>query len=122
MLIEVNALTTTPNRHLYSSVVQIRLTPGLIDDVTVDWFIDCVDQCDVGTIYDEPRHALINKWLLLSNPNEKTDGAKGFLKICAAVLGPNDEAPVRIPLLAHMCESENPPEISDIFFQTVGNS
>jgi len=53
-----------------------------------------VNQFDVGVIYDEPRHALINKWLLLSNPEEEYEGVKGFLKICAAVLGPNDDAPV----------------------------
>ena len=53
----------------------------------------CV-QCDIGLIYDEPRHALINKWLLLSNPSEASEGVKGFLKICAAVIGPNDDAPV----------------------------
>ena len=51
-------------------------------------------QCDIGLIYDEPRHALINKWLLLSNPSEASEGVKGFLKICAAVIGPNDDAPV----------------------------
>ena len=48
----------------------------------------------MGVIYDALRHALINKWLLLSNPAEESEGVKGFLKICAAVLGPNDEAPV----------------------------
>ena len=53
-----------------------------------------MDQFDVGVIYDEPRHALINKWLLLSNQEEESEGVKGFLKICAAVLGPNDDAPV----------------------------
>jgi len=55
-----------------------------------------MSQCDVGLIYDEPRHALINKWLLLSNPAEASEGVRGFLKICAAVIGPNDDAPVRI--------------------------
>jgi len=52
-------------------------------------------QCDVGLIYDDPQHALINKWLLLSNPEEEAEAVKGFLKICAAVIGPNDDAPVR---------------------------
>jgi len=55
-----------------------------------------MSQCDVGLIYDEPRHALINKWLLLSNPAEASEGVRGFLKICAAVIGPNDDAPVRV--------------------------
>ena len=68
-------------------------------------------QFDVGLVYDEPRHALINKWLLLSNPAEASDGVKGFLKICAAVIGPNDDAPVR-RVMFMLCESnKNLPEL-----------
>ena len=52
----------------------------------------CLVQCDIGTIYDEPQHALMNKWLLLSDPDDNQSGAKGYLKICASVLGPGDEA------------------------------
>ena len=51
-------------------------------------------QCDVGMIYQEPSHAFLNKWLLLSDPDDLMAGAKGYLKICAVVLGPGDEAPV----------------------------
>ncbi|KAK6186023.1 hypothetical protein SNE40_008141 [Patella caerulea] len=50
-------------------------------------------KCDVGLVYDENQHALINKWLLLSDPEDTMSGAKGYLKICAVVLGPGDEAP-----------------------------
>lgn len=52
-------------------------------------------QCDIGLVYDAPQHAFINKWLLLSDPEDSMAGAKGYLKICAVVLGPGDEAPVR---------------------------
>ena len=45
-------------------------------------------------IYDEPQHTLLNKWLLLSDPDDNMAGAKGYLKICATVLGPGDDAPV----------------------------
>ena len=45
-------------------------------------------------IYDEVQHCLLNKWLLLSDPDDTMSGAKGYLKICAALLGPGDEAPV----------------------------
>ena len=51
-------------------------------------------QCDIGMVYDEPNHSLINKWLLLSDPDDTMAGAKGYLKICATVLGPGDDAPV----------------------------
>lgn len=54
----------------------------------------CIPQCDIGMIFDEPQHSFIHKWLLLSDPEDNMAGAKGYLKICATVLGPGDEAPV----------------------------
>ena len=54
----------------------------------------CGLQCDVGLVYDEDRHALLNKWLLLSDPDDTMAGAKGYLKVSAVILGPGDEAPV----------------------------
>ncbi|XP_064602895.1 myoferlin-like isoform X2 [Liolophura sinensis] len=50
-------------------------------------------KCDIGMVYDEQQHSFINKWLLLSDPEDNMAGAKGYLKICATVLGPGDEAP-----------------------------
>lgn len=50
-------------------------------------------QCDVGFFYDEPSHAVIRKWILLSDPEDKMAGAKGYLKVTVMVLGPGDEAP-----------------------------
>ena len=47
-------------------------------------------------IYEEPSHAFLNKWLLLSDPDDMMAGAKGYLKICTVVLGPGDEAPVSV--------------------------
>jgi len=54
----------------------------------------CGLQCDVGLVYDEDHHALLNKWLLLSDPDDTMAGAKGYLKVSAVILGPGDEAPV----------------------------
>ena len=51
-------------------------------------------------IHDEPQHSFINKWLLLSDPEDSMSGAKGYLKICATVLGPGDEAPVSVSSLS----------------------
>ncbi|KAK3744089.1 hypothetical protein RRG08_018716 [Elysia crispata] len=50
-------------------------------------------KCDVGLIYDEPQHALVNKWVLLSDPEDASLGARGYLKISACVLGPGDVSP-----------------------------
>lgn len=50
-------------------------------------------KCDVGLVFDAPGHALLNKWLLLSDPDDTMAGAKGYLKVSVVVLGPGDEAP-----------------------------
>lgn len=39
-------------------------------------------------------HAYLRKWLLLSDPDDFSAGAKGYLKASLCVLGPGDEAPV----------------------------
>ncbi|NXI66531.1 DYSF protein, partial [Anseranas semipalmata] len=49
---------------------------------------------DVETIYLEPKHAFLRKWLLLSDPEDFSVGARGYLKVSLFVLGPGDEAPV----------------------------
>ncbi|XP_063257328.1 dysferlin isoform X6 [Prinia subflava] len=51
-------------------------------------------QMDVETVYSEPKHAFRRKWLLLSDPEDFSVGAKGYLKVSACVLGPGDEAPL----------------------------
>uniref|UniRef100_A0A670JKJ7 Dysferlin n=1 Tax=Podarcis muralis TaxID=64176 RepID=A0A670JKJ7_PODMU len=40
-------------------------------------------------------HAFLRKWLLLSDPEDFSAGAKGYLKVSLYVLGPGDEAPVK---------------------------
>uniref|UniRef100_A0A8C0ZG55 Dysferlin n=1 Tax=Cyanistes caeruleus TaxID=156563 RepID=A0A8C0ZG55_CYACU len=51
-----------------------------------------------GLIPGFPRfpaeHAFRRKWLLLSDPEDFSAGAKGYLKVSACVLGPGDEAPL----------------------------
>ncbi|KAM7168691.1 dysferlin [Macrochelys suwanniensis] len=49
---------------------------------------------DVGTVYAEPKHALLRKWLLLSDSEDFSAGAKGYVKVSLFVLGPGDEAPL----------------------------
>ncbi|XP_068870944.1 dysferlin isoform X4 [Aphelocoma coerulescens] len=49
---------------------------------------------DVETVYSEPKHAFLRKWLLLSDPEDFSAGAKGYLKVSVCVLGPGDEAPL----------------------------
>jgi len=54
----------------------------------------CCAQCDIGLIYDENRHCLLNKWILLHIPEDSVAGATGYVKISAALLGPGDDSPV----------------------------
>ncbi|XP_032899091.1 dysferlin-like [Amblyraja radiata] len=49
---------------------------------------------DIGTVYSEPRHAFLRKWLLLSDPDDLAAGAKGYLKVNFIVLATGDEAPM----------------------------
>nr|XP_033809300.1 dysferlin isoform X2 [Geotrypetes seraphini] len=53
-------------------------------------------QMDIGTIYEEPKHAFLRKWLLLSDSEDFSAGAKGYLKVSLFVLGPGDEAPMDV--------------------------
>ncbi|XP_031161831.1 myoferlin isoform X1 [Sander lucioperca] len=46
---------------------------------------------DVGYIYDESGHAIMRKWLLLSDPEDSSSGARGYLKVSIAVVGTGDE-------------------------------
>ncbi|NXR10584.1 MYOF protein, partial [Semnornis frantzii] len=39
-------------------------------------------------------HAVMRKWLLLSNPEDTNSGAKGYIKVSMFVLGTGDEPPV----------------------------
>ncbi|VDO78976.1 unnamed protein product [Schistosoma curassoni] len=49
---------------------------------------------DLSIVYECDRHAMLNKWLLLCNPEDPMSGAKGYLKISVVILGPGDEAPI----------------------------
>ncbi|XP_020486571.2 myoferlin [Labrus bergylta] len=48
---------------------------------------------DVGFIYDEPGHAIMRKWLLLSDTDDSNSGARGYLKVSIIVVGTGDEPP-----------------------------
>lgn len=39
-------------------------------------------------------HAIMRKWLLLSDPDDSSSGARGYLKVSIIVLGAGDEPPV----------------------------
>ncbi|XP_077084356.1 dysferlin isoform X5 [Siphateles boraxobius] len=49
---------------------------------------------DVGMVYKEHRHAILRKWLLLSDPDDLSAGARGYLKVSMCVLAAGDEPPM----------------------------
>lgn len=53
-------------------------------------------QLDMGRVFDEEQQAIVHKWLLLSDPDDATSNAKGYVKVCVAIIGPGDEPPVSI--------------------------
>ncbi|XP_058250624.1 dysferlin isoform X7 [Hemibagrus wyckioides] len=48
---------------------------------------------DVGMVYNEHRHAILRKWLLLADPDDLCAGARGYLKVSLVVLAAGDEPP-----------------------------
>ncbi|EDO36866.1 predicted protein, partial [Nematostella vectensis] len=51
-------------------------------------------ESDVGFFFDQQDHMVNRKWVLLTDPEDKMEGAKGYLKVTVIVLGPGDEAPI----------------------------
>uniref|UniRef100_I3KQ65 Myoferlin n=1 Tax=Oreochromis niloticus TaxID=8128 RepID=I3KQ65_ORENI len=48
---------------------------------------------DVGYIYDEPSHAIMRKWLLLSDLDDSSLGPRGYLKVSIIVVATGEEPP-----------------------------
>ncbi|XP_059756688.1 myoferlin isoform X1 [Balaenoptera ricei] len=85
----------------------IHLTPSELMDEVISIRVynshslraDCLMgefKIDVRFIYDEPGHAVMRKWLLLSDPEDTSSGAKGYMKVSMFVLGTGDEPPPEI--------------------------
>ncbi|XP_068597029.1 myoferlin [Brachionichthys hirsutus] len=100
-------------------------------------------EVDVGFIYDEPGHAIMRKWLLLSDPDDSSSGARGYLKVSIFVMATGDEPPTErreiseqddiesnllVPagialryatLSLRVYRAEDVPQMDDAFVQTV---
>ncbi|KAM7171605.1 myoferlin isoform 2-T2 [Macrochelys suwanniensis] len=99
---------------------------------------------DIGYVYDEPGHAVMRKWLLLSDPEDTNSGAKGYLKVSMFILGAGDEPPMEkrerdnenddvesnlllpagialrwVTFLLKIYRAEDIPQMDDAFAQTV---
>uniref|UniRef100_H2ZAE1 C2 domain-containing protein n=1 Tax=Ciona savignyi TaxID=51511 RepID=H2ZAE1_CIOSA len=78
-------------KELYDYVFEFALNNSrkLRSDALIGSF-----KLDVGTIYDQPGHAFVRKWLLLTDPDDASNSPKGYLKITVCVLGAGDQPPV----------------------------
>ncbi|XP_063692173.1 myoferlin-like isoform X7 [Bolinopsis microptera] len=50
---------------------------------------------DLGLVYESADHQFVHKWVLLTDPEDKESGAKGYVKISISILGPGDK--LKIP-------------------------
>ena len=48
-----------------------------------------------------PAHAIMRKWLLLSDPDDPSSGARGYLEVSIIVVGTGDDPPVRVTFFIH---------------------
>ncbi|NXX47357.1 MYOF protein, partial [Tricholaema leucomelas] len=75
----------------------VHMTPSELLDETVSIRVRknsaCSKGCQMHVAY-YGRHAVMRKWLLLSNPEDTNSGAKGYIKVSMFVLGTGDEPPV----------------------------
>ncbi|XP_028979153.2 myoferlin isoform X2 [Esox lucius] len=82
-------------------VFNVNMLPSeLLDEYINIWVFDsyCLRadsligafKFDVGYIYDEPAHAIMRKWVLLSDPDD-SQVAKGYLKVTVIIAGTGDE-------------------------------
>ncbi|KAM8805926.1 myoferlin [Eudromia elegans] len=133
----------------------VHMTPLELFDETVSIRVydsyslraDCLMgefKIDIGYIYDEPGHAVMRKWLLLSDSEDTNSGSKGYMKVSMFVLGTGDEPPVEkrerdnesddvesnlllpagitlrwVTFLLKIYRAEDIPQMDDAFAQTV---
>ncbi|NXJ74116.1 MYOF protein, partial [Trogon melanurus] len=83
----------------------VHMTPLELLDETVSIRVRKNGACSKGcwmhialsghfTMMFRNSHAVMRKWLLLSDPEDTNSGAKGYMKVSMFVLGTGDEPPV----------------------------
>ncbi|XP_063717418.1 myoferlin-like isoform X4 [Symsagittifera roscoffensis] len=77
-------------QELFSQTVEVELFNARVlrSDALIGSY-----KLDVGAVYDQPQHAYLSKWLLLTDPEDPMSGCKGYVKFTAMVIGAGDEPP-----------------------------
>nr|CAB3264165.1 myoferlin [Phallusia mammillata] len=77
-------------RDLYDMFVEFHVNNSMRirADALIGFF-----KLDVGFIYDQPSHAFVKKWILLTDPEDPSNTPKGYIKMTICVLGAGDEPP-----------------------------
>ncbi|NWY00333.1 MYOF protein, partial [Nothoprocta ornata] len=70
----------------------VHMTPLELFDETVSIRVR-KNQCILKKMLNA-CHAVMRKWLLLSDPEDTNSGSKGYMKVSMFVLGTGDEPPV----------------------------
>uniref|UniRef100_A0A6Q2XUR0 C2 domain-containing protein n=1 Tax=Esox lucius TaxID=8010 RepID=A0A6Q2XUR0_ESOLU len=70
-------------------VFNVNMLPSELLDEYINIWVS-TGLFDVGYIYDEPAHAIMRKWVLLSDPDD-SQVAKGYLKVTVIIAGTGDE-------------------------------
>uniref|UniRef100_A0A8C0FKA3 Myoferlin n=1 Tax=Bubo bubo TaxID=30461 RepID=A0A8C0FKA3_BUBBB len=125
--------------HVCGQTHRTRIKRGnnpYFDEVSGTFLLHASD-CLMGEF--KVGHAVMRKWLLLSDPEDTNSGAKGYMKVSMIVLGTGDEPPVNnesddvesnlllpagialrwVTFLLKIYRAEDIPQMDDAFAQTV---
>uniref|UniRef100_A0A8C3VDE1 Myoferlin n=1 Tax=Catharus ustulatus TaxID=91951 RepID=A0A8C3VDE1_CATUS len=129
--------------HVCGQTHRTRIKRGnnpFFDEVSGEHSSDCLmGEFKVGDVCFISGHAVMRKWLLLSDPEDTNSGAKGYMKVSMFVLGTGDEPPrdnesddvesnLLLPagialrwvtFLLKIYRAEDIPQMDDAFAQTV---
>lgn len=68
-------------------IKQFKLFHTITYSYLCNVFFSVCGSCQTG-------HAIMRKWLLLSDPDDSISGARGYLKVSMFIVGTGDELPV----------------------------
>lgn len=100
---------------LAAAKVEIKLMDkGFFKDALIGFY-----EFDLTYVYQQPNHALMHKWIIMSNPEgEDFSEVTGYLKLSITVTGAGDEQlPIEEDDHPEIEEMISPPTIKPEFFQ-----
>uniref|UniRef100_A0A8C7HHI7 Myoferlin n=1 Tax=Oncorhynchus kisutch TaxID=8019 RepID=A0A8C7HHI7_ONCKI len=121
----------------------VNILPSELLDDCISIRVSTTLPLRLGIVYIQ-SHAIMRKWLLLSDPDDSSSGAKGYLKVSLVIVGTGDEPPTEkrerneeqddiesnllvpagvtlrlVTLNLKVYRAEDMPQMDDAFVQTV---